>query len=193
MGNDVAQIVTMIEQPPMPDVRPPDPIDKPPPDIKPIPPPDIPPPAGPPDIQPPMPQPRGKEAGKERHAPARARLQVFGFPTAQQYRQRVIEDAVSRQRQRLGPVRFAVEVAVEHLALVLAHHPDFKGQFAARNAQRVERLYQIIKESATPMPIADATRVGVGLPNVVRALGLQAGQGPQPSAAAGRCGSSRPT
>ena len=26
------------------------------------------------------------------------------------------------------------------------------------------------------MPIADATRVGVGLPNVVRALGLQAGQ-----------------
>jgi Subtilase family len=62
-------------------------------------------------------------------------------------------------------------------ALVLAHHPDFKGAFQARNAQRVERLYQIIKESATPMPIADATRVGVGLPNVVRALGLQARQG----------------
>jgi subtilisin family serine protease len=64
-------------------------------------------------------------------------------------------------------------------ALVLAHHPDFKGPFAARNAHRVERLYQLIKESATPMPIADPTRVGVGLPNVARALGLQAGQGPR--------------
>lgn len=59
-------------------------------------------------------------------------------------------------------------------ALVLAHHPDFKGTFQARNANRVERLFQIIKESATPMPIADATRVGVGMPNVARALGLQA-------------------
>jgi subtilisin len=58
-------------------------------------------------------------------------------------------------------------------ALVLAHHPDFKGAFQARNAARVERLYQIIKASATPMPIADATRVGVGMPNVARALGLQ--------------------
>ncbi len=67
-------------------------------------------------------------------------------------------------------------------ALVLAHHPDFKGPFAQRNANRVERLYQIIKESATPMPIADSTRVGVGLPNVARALGLQAGQGLGPNA-----------
>jgi len=68
-------------------------------------------------------------------------------------------------------------------ALVLAHHPDFKGPFAARNANRVERLYQVIKESATPMPISDPTRVGVGLPNVARALGLQASQGPSPSSA----------
>jgi subtilisin family serine protease len=59
-------------------------------------------------------------------------------------------------------------------ALVLGHHPDFKGQFQARNANRVERLFQIIKESATPMPIADSTRVGVGMPNVARALGLLA-------------------
>ena len=35
------------------------------------------------------------------------------------------------------------------------------------------------------MPIADPTRVGVGLPNVIRALGLQAGQGPQLSATTG--------
>jgi subtilisin family serine protease len=60
-------------------------------------------------------------------------------------------------------------------ALVLAHHPDFKGQFQARNASRVERLFQIIKESATPMPVAESTRVGVGMPNVARALGLEAG------------------
>jgi hypothetical protein len=66
-------------------------------------------------------------------------------------------------------------------ALVLAHHPDFKGQFQTRNANRVERLFQIIKESATPMTIADSTRVGVGMPNAVRALGLQAGQ-PRPQA-----------
>jgi subtilisin family serine protease len=59
-------------------------------------------------------------------------------------------------------------------ALVLAHHPDFKGAFQARNANRVDRLFQIIKESATPMPIADRTRVGVGMPNVARALGLLA-------------------
>ncbi|MDR2015452.1 MAG: S8 family serine peptidase [Azoarcus sp.] len=59
-------------------------------------------------------------------------------------------------------------------ALVLAHHPDFKGPFQARNADRVQRLFQIIKASATPMPIADSTRVGVGMPNVARALGLQA-------------------
>lgn len=63
-------------------------------------------------------------------------------------------------------------------ALVLAHHPDFKGSFQTRNANRVERLFQIIKESATAMPIADATRVGVGMPNVVRALGLQAAPRP---------------
>jgi len=73
-------------------------------------------------------------------------------------------------------------------ALVLGHHPDFKGAFQARNANRVERLFQIIKESATPMPIADSTRVGVGMPNVARALGLQAADssvGASPSPAQG--------
>jgi hypothetical protein len=37
----------------IPDMGPPDPIDKPPPDIKPVPPPDIPPPAVPPVVEPP--------------------------------------------------------------------------------------------------------------------------------------------
>jgi subtilisin family serine protease len=65
-------------------------------------------------------------------------------------------------------------------ALVLAHHPDFKGRFQHRDANRVERLFQIIKESATPLPIADNTRMGVGMPNVARALGLQTGPAPRP-------------
>lgn len=65
-------------------------------------------------------------------------------------------------------------------ALVLAHHPDFKGPFQARDARRVERLFQIIKESATPLPIGDAARIGAGLPNVPRALGLQTGQTSRP-------------
>jgi hypothetical protein len=56
MGRVVAETTGMMEQPSKPDIRPPDPIDKPPPDIKPVPPPDIPPPAGPPDIQPPTPE-----------------------------------------------------------------------------------------------------------------------------------------
>lgn len=65
-------------------------------------------------------------------------------------------------------------------ALVLAHHPDFKGPFQVRDARRVERLFQIIKSSATPLPISDPTRVGVGLPSAPRALGLQASQAAQP-------------
>ena len=66
-------------------------------------------------------------------------------------------------------------------ALVLAHHADFKGPFQARDARRVDRLFQIIKGSALPLPINDPARTGVGLPSVPRALGLQAGQGLRPA------------
>jgi hypothetical protein len=60
LGERLARLIGMIEQPSQPDFpRPPDPIDKPPPDIKPVPPPDIPVPA--PDIQPPSMPPRGTE------------------------------------------------------------------------------------------------------------------------------------
>lgn len=57
-------------------------------------------------------------------------------------------------------------------ALILAHHPDFKSNFATRDAKRVERLFQIVKESATPMNFGDPGRTGAGLPNVARALGV---------------------
>jgi hypothetical protein len=56
-------------------------------------------------------------------------------------------------------------------ALVLAHHPDFQSTFSARNAARVDRLFEIIKASATPLDLGDPERTGVGIPNVPAALG----------------------
>jgi subtilisin len=56
--------------------------------------------------------------------------------------------------------------------LVLAHHADFRHQFGARNATRVERLFQILKQTAQPLP--NALRSGAGLPDALRALGLEA-------------------
>jgi len=58
-------------------------------------------------------------------------------------------------------------------ALVLAHHPDFAGPFKARNAQRVQRLFQILKASARPIGLGDPRRTGFGIPDVPTALGLQ--------------------
>jgi subtilisin family serine protease len=36
-------------------------------------------------------------------------------------------------------------------ALVLAHHPDFQGAYRARNAARVDRLFQILMEGSRPL------------------------------------------
>jgi hypothetical protein len=58
-------------------------------------------------------------------------------------------------------------------ALILAHHTDFKTNFSTRDAKRVERLFQIIKETAMPLDLGDPNRTGAGLPNVARALGLE--------------------
>jgi subtilisin len=58
-------------------------------------------------------------------------------------------------------------------ALVLAHHPDFQGMFKVRNGERVERLFQLIRMSARRVSLADPTRVGLGLPDAVTAVGLQ--------------------
>ncbi len=65
-------------------------------------------------------------------------------------------------------------------ALVLAHHPDFQGAeapYRQRNARRVERLFQILRESAQPLALGDPTRTGAGLPDATRALGAAAGLG----------------
>ena len=58
-------------------------------------------------------------------------------------------------------------------ALVLAHHPDFQGAFQTRDARRVERLFEIIKQTATPISSGDPSRLGTGLPKIYRALGLE--------------------
>lgn len=58
-------------------------------------------------------------------------------------------------------------------ALVLAHHPDFRsGGLQLRGPARVERLFHILKSSATPLAFGDPERSGVGLPDAPRALGL---------------------
>lgn len=68
-------------------------------------------------------------------------------------------------------------------ALVLAHHPDFQTTFRNRGAERVERLFQIIKLSARPLNLGDPSRTGYGLPDVLIALGLQPSAGISPQAA----------
>jgi subtilisin len=56
-------------------------------------------------------------------------------------------------------------------ALILAHHRDFSGAFARRDFRRVERLFQILKDSA--QPIGHPWLTGAGLPDAARALGVR--------------------
>ncbi len=64
-------------------------------------------------------------------------------------------------------------------ALVLAHHPEFQAQgpFSVRNSQRVDRLFQVIRQSAQPLDAGDPMRTGAGVPDVGRALSPQAASG----------------
>jgi subtilisin len=55
-------------------------------------------------------------------------------------------------------------------ALILADHVDFKGRFVARDLHRVERLFQILKE--TTQPVGHPWQTGAGLPDAARALGI---------------------
>lgn len=57
-------------------------------------------------------------------------------------------------------------------ALTLAHHPEFQGRATIRSAERVERLFQIIKMSCRPVQLGDQRRTGYGLPDVLLAVGL---------------------
>jgi hypothetical protein len=61
-------------------------------------------------------------------------------------------------------------------ALILAHHSDFKGDFARRDFQRVERLFQVLK--GTAQRIGHPWQTGAGLPDAARALGVWSA--PQP-------------
>lgn len=59
-------------------------------------------------------------------------------------------------------------------ALILAHHPDFRDGYRARNALRVERLFDIMRSSCDHLDFGDPNRTGAGLPNAARALELTA-------------------
>ncbi|MGZ5202414.1 MAG: S8 family serine peptidase [Telluria sp.] len=56
-------------------------------------------------------------------------------------------------------------------ALVLAHHPAFQGAGRAPNADRVERLFQLIRMSARRVTLGEQTRIGYGMPDALVALG----------------------
>jgi hypothetical protein len=56
-------------------------------------------------------------------------------------------------------------------ALVLAHHPAFQGPGRAPNADRVERLFQLIRLSARRVTLGEQSRIGYGLPDALVALG----------------------
>lgn len=57
-------------------------------------------------------------------------------------------------------------------ALVLAHRAEFQGIGRARSAERVERLFQVLRMSARPVTLSDPARVGFGMPDALVALGL---------------------
>ncbi|NQX28521.1 S8 family serine peptidase [Microbacteriaceae bacterium VKM Ac-2854] len=73
-------------------------------------------------------------------------------------------------------------------ALVLAHHPDFQGPFAARDGRRVDRLFEILKASATPIDVGDPERTGVGMPDARRALAVEVPAHPSTPVSAGAAG-----
>jgi hypothetical protein len=58
-------------------------------------------------------------------------------------------------------------------ALILAHHPDFQRAYRAKNEKRVERLFQILKDSCRRIDVGDPKRTGVGLPDALRALKIK--------------------
>jgi hypothetical protein len=62
---------------------------------------------------------------------------------------------------------------VGYAAVILAHHPLFRGAYAHRGEQRVKALFELVRGSAMP-PVFDPIRVGAGLPDLQRVPGLAA-------------------
>jgi subtilisin len=77
---------------------------------------------------------------------------------------------------------FAAPYVTGLAALLLAHHPDFRGRFAQRDAARVDRLFELIRGSCRPVQLGDPGRSGAGLPDAVVALGLMAPVAMEPPA-----------
>ncbi|MEU4547681.1 S8 family serine peptidase [Nonomuraea dietziae] len=70
-------------------------------------------------------------------------------------------------------------------ALVLAHREEFRGEFQARNARRVDRLFEILKSSCTKLDLGNPYRTGAGMPDALRALGpVSTGMSPAPTPSA---------
>lgn len=65
-------------------------------------------------------------------------------------------------------------------ALILAHRPEFQAVARTRSAERVERLFQVIRLSTRRVTMADPSRIGSGLPDAPAALGLIPGQQAMP-------------
>jgi subtilisin family serine protease len=64
-------------------------------------------------------------------------------------------------------------------ALVLAHHPDFQTPaMRLPTAARVDRLFEILRDSSTALEFGDPERSGAGVPDAIRALGLDPGRAP---------------
>ena len=64
-------------------------------------------------------------------------------------------------------------------ALMLAHHPAFRGTGRMRSQERVDHLFQLIRMSACRASLADPSRIGYGLPDALAALGLALTPGQQ--------------
>jgi subtilisin len=67
---------------------------------------------------------------------------------------------------------------------LLAHHPAFRGQFKARNAQRVMGLFNLIRSMCTPLAFG-ADRSGAGLPRLDVVAQMLVGTETAQTAAAG--------
>jgi subtilisin family serine protease len=82
--------------------------------------------------------------------------------------------------------------------LLAAHHPDLTGANRTRNAERVDRLFDIIKQSCRKLDFGDPFRSGAGLPDAVRAFEVRAsarpaGAGPAAAPAGGPTGATAAT